>query len=84
MNTQAYYTDLKEYQKELDKISDPVLATKELIRRTNVNTQVQWMNYTLMEKMAAVQAAALAQGVEPISRDTLAGLKAEAEAQTVK
>lgn len=84
MNTQAYYTDLKEYQKQLDQISDPVLATKELIRRVNFNTQVQWMNYTLMEKMAAVQSAALAQGVEPISREMLSALKAEAESQTVK
>lgn len=84
MNTQVYYTDLSDYKKMVESLGNQELLTKHLIERVNINTQVQWMNYTLMEKMAAVQAAALAQGVEPISRDTLAGLKAEAEAQTVK
>lgn len=84
MNTQVYYVDLPEYHKQIDAESDVAQLTKQLIYRTNLNTQVQWMNYTLMEKMVAIQAASLGQTVEPINREMLNTLKAEAESQTTK
>lgn len=56
-----------------DRVKNMYLEDKiaELIRRTNLNTQVNWMMFQQMEKSTAIQAAQLAHSMEPIKPEML-------------
>lgn len=80
MNTQVYMADTKKYQDDLAKLDSDHL-TRLLINRVDTMMQVQWQTYNMMERNTAVNAAAMAQGVEPITQDAIARFKASAESQ---
>lgn len=80
MNTQVYMSDTKKYQDDLAKLDSDHL-TRLMINRIDTMMQVQWQTYNMMERNTAVNSAAMAQGVEPITQDAIARFKASAESQ---
>jgi hypothetical protein len=68
MNLIINEPDLASYKQKTKGYSEEM---KELIYRTNVNNQVQWMAFKQNERLLAVQASALAHQIEPVSKDML-------------
>lgn len=70
MNLRVNEPNTKVYQDVLKQVGGEELM-RASIRRSDLNTQISWMVYQQLERLTAINAAALAANLEPITKEML-------------
>lgn len=70
MDVEIRATDLEPYMNSIKRESSENLQ-REQVYRTNLNTKVLWMVFQQLERQTSIQAAALANSMEPITQESM-------------